>query len=85
MPGTDGGGTPVRIRVGTPTPAATPSAPAAPLPTAGPVVVVQGPGPQHPLPFTGLDTVTLLLLGALLLALGAVLVLSGRTREARHP
>ena len=39
--------------------------------------------PQHHLPFTGVDLAGALLLGALLLVLGAVLLTSGR--KATHP
>jgi hypothetical protein len=83
MSGSDGGGTPVRIQVGSPAPSATPGSP---LPTAGPVVVVNGPAPRHePLPFTGLDALGLCLLAALLVALGTAVLLMGRTGDPAAP
>lgn len=73
MAGNGGGGTPVTLVV--PPSAVTPS------PTSTPGVVVTH--PRSHLPFTGLDLTTALILTALLLAIGALLLLSGR-RSTPH-
>lgn len=64
---TTGGGTPVVLVV--------PPSTIAPAPPGTPAVVVS---PRPNLPFTGFDVSTVLVVTALLLALGALLLIAGR-------
>jgi hypothetical protein len=66
--GATGGGTPVTLVV--------PTVPVTPAPAATPGIVVTRPRPH--LAFTGFDLSTALLLTALLLAVGVLLLVSGR-------